>query len=191
MTNTVAGLVADYLSARGVKRIFGLCGGHIQPMWDEVARRGIDIVDVRHEGRAAIFMAHAAAEVDGTVGLAMITAGPGLTNATTGIANAFVSGVPLVVISGRVPRPQSGMGAMQDVPQGGILAPICQSVHEVWDQRHVIANLDAAFAAAQGFNGRPGPAYIDFPVDLQANLCTRRTDICPVSSPVSTGAAGS
>ena len=184
MTNTVAGLVADYLSARGVKRIFGLCGGHIQPMWDEVARRGIDIVDVRHEG-AAIFMAHAAAEIDGTVGVAMITAGPGVTNATTGIANAFVSGVPLVVISGRVPRPQSGMGAMQDLPQAGILAPICQSVHEVWDQRHVIAHLDAAFEAAQGSNGRPGPAYIDFPVDLQEEPLHPTNGSMSVPGPVS------
>ena len=184
MTNTVAGLVADYLSARGVTRIFGLCGGHIQPMWDEVARRGIDIVDVRHEG-AAIFMAHAAAEITGTVGVAMITAGPGVTNATTGIANAFISGVPLVVISGRVPRPQSGMGAMQDLPQSGILAPICQSVHEVWDQRHVIAQLDAAFAAAQGSNGRPGPAYIDFPVDLQEEPLYPTNAYMSVPGPVS------
>jgi len=86
MTGSVAHLVATYLRGEGIERVFGLCGGHIQPMWDAVARSGIDIVDVRHEG-AAVFMAHAAGEVTGTVGVAMVTAGPGVTNAATGIAN--------------------------------------------------------------------------------------------------------
>jgi len=166
MTGSVAHLVATYLRGEGIERVFGLCGGHIQPMWDAVARSGIDIVDVRHEG-AAVFMAHAAGEVTGTVGVAMVTAGPGVTNAATGIANAWAAGVPLLVISGRVPRPQTGMGAMQDVDQAGLLAPICRSVHQVWDQRQVVPQLDAAFASALGGDGRPGPVYIDFPVDLQ------------------------
>jgi len=166
MTGSVAHLVATYLRGEGIERVFGLCGGHIQPMWDAVARSGIDIVDVRHEG-AAVFMAHAAGEVTGTVGVAMVTAGPGVTNAATGIANAWAAGVPLLVISGRVPRPQTGMGAMQDVDQAGLLAPICRSVHQVWDQRHVVSELDGAFASALGADGRPGPVYIDLPVDLQ------------------------
>ncbi len=166
MTGSVAHLVAAYLREEGVDRVFGLCGGHIQPMWDAVSQREIDIVDVRHEG-AAVFMAHAAGEVTGTVGVAMVTAGPGVTNSATGIANAHAAAVPLVVISGRVPRPQTGMGAMQDVDQCGLLAPICRSVHQVWDQRQVVPQLDAAFASALGSDGRPGPVYIDFPVDLQ------------------------
>jgi len=166
MNTTVAELIADYLSHRGVRRIFGLCGGHIQLMWDAAARRGIEIVDVRHEG-AAVLMAHAASELTDSVAVAMVTAGPGVSNAATGIANAFVSGVPVVVISGRTPRPQTGMGAMQDIAQSQMLAPVCQSVHQVWDQRHVLSQLDAAFANALGASGRPGPTYIDFPVDLQ------------------------
>lgn len=166
MTGTVAELVAGFLQQRGVPRIFGLCGGHIQPMWDAVARRGIEVVDVRHEG-AAVMMAHAAAEVTNTVAIAMVTAGPGLTNAVTGIANAYVSGVPLVVLSGRTPRPQTGMGAMQDIPAAAIVHPICQSVHQLWHQRQVVGELDAAFASALGIHGRPGPVYVDLPVDLQ------------------------
>lgn len=166
MTGTVAELVAEYLVQRGVRRIFGLCGGHIQPMWDAVARRGIKVVDVRHEG-AAVMMAHASAEVTDTVGVAMVTAGPGVTNAVTGIANAFVSGVPLVILSGRTPRPQTGMGAMQDIPQASLLQPICQSVHQLWHQRQVIGELESAFASALGVHGRPGPVYVDLPVDLQ------------------------
>jgi acetolactate synthase I/II/III large subunit len=166
VSKTVAEQIADYLAQRNVSRIFGLCGGHIQPMWDAAARCGIEIVDVRHEG-AAVMMAHAAGELTGDVAVAMVTAGPGVTNAATGIANAFVSGVPLVVISGRTPRPQTGMGAMQDIAQSRMLAPICQSAESVWDQRHVVSQLDAAFASALGVHGRPGPAYVDFPVDLQ------------------------
>lgn len=166
MTGTVAELVADYLVQRGVQRIFGLCGGHIQPMWDAIARRRIEIIDVRHEG-AAVMMAHATAELTDTVAVAMVTAGPGVTNAVTGIANAFVSGVPLLVLSGRTPRPQTGMGAMQDIPQATLLEPICQSVHQLWHQRHVIGELEAAFACALGARGRTGPVYLDLPVDLQ------------------------
>lgn len=163
---TVAEAVADDLVARGTARVFGLCGGHIQPIWDALARRGVDVVDVRHEG-AAVMMAHAAAELTDSMAVALVTAGPGLTNAVTGIANASVSGVPLLVLSGRTPRPQTGMGAMQDIPQADLLRPLCRSVHPIWDQRHVHAELDAAYAAALGSRGRPGPVYVDLPVDLQ------------------------
>jgi acetolactate synthase I/II/III large subunit len=166
MTDTVAQLVADFLAQQGVRRIFGLCGGHIQPMWDAAWRRGIEVIDVRHEG-AAVMMAHASAELTETVAVAMVTAGPGVTNAVTGIANAFVSGVPLVVLSGRTPRPQTGMGAMQDIPQAALLQPICQSVQQLWHQRQVVGALDAAFASALGVHGRPGPVYVDLPVDMQ------------------------
>ena len=109
-SRTVARLVAEFLARRGVRRIYGLCGGHIQPIWDEAARAGIRIVDVRHEC-AAVYMAHAQADLTGSLGVAMVTAGPGLTNAITGIANASASRSPVLVISERPPRPQAGMGA--------------------------------------------------------------------------------
>ena len=70
-----AAWVARFLKARGIDRIFGLQGGHIQPIWDHVARQGIRIIDVRHEG-AAVHMAHAHAELSGQFGVAMVTAGP-------------------------------------------------------------------------------------------------------------------
>ena len=92
-TRTFASLVAEFLARRGVRRVYGLCGGHIQPIWDEVARSGIQIVDVRHES-AAVYMAQAQADLTGSLGVAMVTAGPGLTNAATGIANASVSTFP-------------------------------------------------------------------------------------------------
>lgn len=163
---TVAQLIAERLSAQGVRRVFGLCGGHIQPIWDAVARMGIEIVDVRHEA-AAVYMAHATAELTGELSVAMVTAGPGLTNAVTAISNAFVGRSPVLVISGRAPRPQAGMAAMQDIDQGGIVAPITRLVEQVSEPHHVIPRLDNVIAAALGAtSGATGPAYIDFPTDL-------------------------
>lgn len=113
---TVARLIAEYLARRGVRRVYGLCGGHIQPIWDEAARLGIRIVDVRHES-AAVYMAQAEAELTGSMGVAMVTAGPGLTNAMTGIANASVARSPVLVISGRAPAPRQVWAPCKTYPR--------------------------------------------------------------------------
>lgn len=164
-TRKVAHLIVEFLLRRGVRRIHGLCGGHIQPIWDEADQAGIEIVDVRHEC-AAVYMAHAQAELTGSTGVAMVTAGPGLTNAITGIANASVARTPVLVISGRPPRPQTGMGALQDIPQSELLSSICRRTEAVSERHHVLSRLDAAVRAAEGDEGTAGPAYIDFPTDL-------------------------
>ncbi|HVM12979.1 MAG TPA: thiamine pyrophosphate-binding protein [Egibacteraceae bacterium] len=158
-------VIARYLVSQGVQRVYGLVGGHIQPMWDAVALAGIDIVDVRHEG-AAVYMAHADAEISGQLAVAMVTAGPGLTNAVTAIANAHTSRVPVLVMSGRTPRPQVGMGAMQDVPQAAVVGPLCRRVEMVSERHHVLSRLEAVVEAARGGDEPAGPAYIDFPTDL-------------------------
>jgi acetolactate synthase-1/2/3 large subunit len=166
MTRTVAQVIAAALEAQGVRRVFGLCGGHIQPLWDAISLTDIEIVDVRHEA-AAVYMAHATAELGGGLGVALVTAGPGLTNAMTAISNASVARSPVLVLSGRPPRPQAGMGAMQDVPQAAILRPICRLVEKVSQPHHVIPRLDKVIAAALGAaTGATGPAYIDFSTDL-------------------------
>jgi acetolactate synthase-1/2/3 large subunit len=170
-SRTVARLVAELLARRGVRRVYGLCGGHIQPIWDEVARAGIQIVDVRHES-AAVYMAQAQADLTGSLGVAMVTAGPGLTNAATGIANANVSRSPVLVISGRPPRPQAGMGALQDIPQGDMVRPICRRVEVVSERHHVLPRLEATVRAAEGVGTPAGPAYIDFPTDLLREVVT-------------------
>lgn len=162
---TVASIIAAYLRAQGVKRVYGLCGGHIQPIWDEVARANMEVVDVRHEA-AAVYMAHADADLSGQVGVALVTAGPGLTNALTAIANAHTSRSPILVISGRPPRPQAGMGAMQDLPQSDMTSPICRRTETVAAARHVLPRLHSTWQAALGAQGPTGPAYIDFPTDL-------------------------
>lgn len=163
---TVAALVARTLKARGVQRVFALCGGHIMPMWMALDAEGIEIVDVRDE-RSAVMMAHAAAAVSGRLGVAMVTAGPGVTNAMTGIANAHVSRIPVLVISGLPPRPQENRGALQDMVHVEFLRPLTRYARTV---RHVTAvprELDAAIAAAMGQAGEAGPSYLDLPVDLQ------------------------
>jgi acetolactate synthase I/II/III large subunit len=170
-SRTVAHLVAGFLVRRGVRRVYGLCGGHIQPIWDEVARAGIQIVDVRHES-AAVYMAQAQADLTGSLGVAIVTAGPGLTNAATGIANASVSRSPILVISGRPPRPQAGMGALQDIPQGDLVRPICRRVEVVSERHHVLPRLEATVRAAEGVGTPAGPAYIDFPTDLLREVIT-------------------
>ena len=100
---TVAELVVDFLVARSVDRVFGLQGGHIQPIWDQLAQRGVRIVDVRDEG-AAVHMAHAHAVLTGQLGVAMVTAGPGVTNCVTAMANAQLERVPVLLIGGCAPR---------------------------------------------------------------------------------------
>lgn len=162
---TVAHLIAEYLQAQHVIRVYGLCGGHIQPIWDTIARAGIEIVDVRHEA-SAVYMAQAEHELTGRLGVALVTAGPGLTNAVTAISNASVSRSSVLVISGRTPRPQTGMGAMQDIPQADIVDSLCRRVEQVSQRHHVLPRLDAVRCAALGDTGQPGPAYIDFPTDL-------------------------
>jgi acetolactate synthase I/II/III large subunit len=168
---TGARLVAEFLARRGIRRVYGLCGGHIQPIWDEVTRAGIQIIDVRYES-AAVYMAQAQADLTGFLSVAMVTAGPGLTNAISGIANASVSRSPVLVISGRPPRPQAGMGALQDIPQGDLVRPICRRVEVVSQMHHLLPRLEAATRAAEGFDTVAGPAYIDFPTDLLREVVT-------------------
>ena len=95
-----AAWVARFLQTRGCDRVFGLQGGHIQPIWDHAARLGMRIVDVRHEA-AAVHMAHAHAELTGQLGVAMVTAGPGVTNTVTAVANASLARALVVSVRQR------------------------------------------------------------------------------------------
>jgi acetolactate synthase-1/2/3 large subunit len=147
-------------------------------MWDAAARAGLQIVDVRHEG-AAIHMAHAEAELTGQIGVAMVTAGPGLTNAVTAMANAWVSRAPLLVISGRPPRPQAGLGAMQELPQAEIVRPIVRRIESFVSNRRMLERLDAVLCTALGNDGPSGPCYIDFPTDLFSENVPQ-ADVLPI-----------
>jgi len=160
-----AAWVARFLKARGVDRVFGLQGGHIQPIWDHVARLGIRIIDVRDEG-AAVHMAHAHAELTGALGVAMATAGPGVTNTVTGIANASLARAPVLLIGGCTSRPQANMGPLQDIPHVDILRPVSRLARTARVPEQVIRELDEAVSRAMGDLGEPGPVYIEIPTDV-------------------------
>jgi acetolactate synthase I/II/III large subunit len=160
-----AAWVARFLQARGVDRVFGLQGGHIQPIWDHVARLGIRIIDVRDEG-AAVHMAHAHAELTGQLGIAMATAGPGVTNCVTAIANASLARAPVLLIGGCTSRPQANMGPLQDIPHVDILRPVSRLARTARVPEQVIRELDEAVARAMGDLGEPGPVYLEIPTDV-------------------------
>lgn len=163
--DSVAAWIAKALKERGIDRIFGLQGGHIQPIWDHAARLGIRIVDVRDEG-AAVHMAHAHAELTGGLGVAMATAGPGVTNCVTGIANADLARAPVLLIGGCTSRPQANMGPLQDIPHVDILKPVSRYCRTARVPEQAIRELDEAIAAAMGDRGEPGPSYIEIPTDV-------------------------
>ena len=164
-TLACAAWIARFLKARGVDRVFVLQGGHIQPIWDHVARQGIRIIDVRDEG-AAVHMAHAHAELAGGFGVAMATAGPGVTNTVTAMANASLARAPVLLIGGCTSRPQANMGPLQDIPHVDILKPVTRASRTLRVAEQVIRELDEAVARAMGDAGEPGPVYMEIPTDV-------------------------
>ena len=162
--DSAAGVIARFLKARGVDRIFTLCGGHIMPIFMRCDAEGIRIIDVRDE-RAAVYMAHAHNELTGQLGVALVTAGPGVTNAMTGIANAHVSRASVLVLSGLPPRPQENRGALQDIVHTDFVRPLTRYARTVREPSLVLQELDEAVSRAFGHGGDPGPVYLDFPAD--------------------------
>lgn len=166
-----AAVIARFLKARGVQRVYGLCGGHVMPVWMRLDAEGIRIIDVRDE-RAAVYMAHAEAQLTGRLGVALVTAGPGVTNAMTGIANAHVARAPVLVLSGLPPSAQENRGALQDIVHTDLVRSITRHARTVRHPDLIPQELAEAAARAQGIGGEAGPVYLDFPVD------TLRTEVC-------------
>jgi acetolactate synthase I/II/III large subunit len=162
---SVAELIARFLVARGVDRIFGLQGGHIQPIWDHLAQLGVRIIDVRDEG-AAVHMAHAHAQLSGSVGIVMATAGPGVTNCVTAMTHAHLERVPVLLIGGCPPVPQDDLGPLQGIDHVAILAPVTRHARTLRVADQIARDLDKAWAIAQGDGGAPGPVYLEIPTDV-------------------------
>ena len=162
---SVAELVARFLVARGVDRIFGLQGGHIQPIWDHLAQLGVRIIDVRDEG-AAVHMAHAHAQLSGGVGIAMATAGPGVTNCVTAITNAHLERVPVLLFGGCPPVPQDDLGPLQGIDHVAILAPVTRQARTLRVAEQIARDLDKAWSIAEGDGCAPGPVYLEIPTDV-------------------------
>jgi acetolactate synthase-1/2/3 large subunit len=156
-------LVAKGLKNEGVDTIFTLCGGHIIDIYDGCLDENIRIVDVRHEQVAA----HAAdgyARQTGKLGCVVTTAGPGCTNAITGIATAFRSESPVLHIGGQGALTQHKMGSLQDLPHVDMMAPITKFAAGVRSTERVADMI--SMAAREAFAGAPGPAYLEIPRDV-------------------------
>jgi acetolactate synthase I/II/III large subunit len=156
-------LVAKALKNEGVDTIFTLCGGHIIDIYDGCVDEGIRIIDVRHEQVAA----HAAdgyARQTGRLGCVVTTAGPGCTNAMTGIATAFRSESPVLHIGGQGALTQHMMGSLQDLPHVDIMRPITKFSASVRSTERIADMI--SMAARECFAGAPGPAYLEIPRDV-------------------------
>ncbi|WP_038097356.1 thiamine pyrophosphate-binding protein [Thioalkalivibrio sp. HK1] len=156
-------LVAKALKCEGVDTIFTLCGGHIIDIYDGCIDEGIKVVDVRHEQVAA----HAAdgyARQTGRLGCVVTTAGPGCTNAVTGIATAFRSESPVLHIGGQAASSQHRMGGLQDLPHVDMMRPITKFSSTVASTERVADMV--AMAARECFTGAPGPSYLEIPRDV-------------------------
>ncbi len=156
-------LVAKALKNEGVDTVFTLCGGHIIDIYDGCVDEGIRVIDVRHEQVAA----HAAdgyARQAGGLGCVVTTAGPGCTNAVTGIATAFRSESPVLHIGGQGALTQHKMGSLQDLPHVDIMAPITKFAASVRSTERVADMI--SMAARECFAGAPGPSYLEIPRDV-------------------------
>jgi acetolactate synthase-1/2/3 large subunit len=162
---TTAELVVEFLIRHGVDRVFGLQGGHIQPIWDHLGQHGVRIVDVRDEG-AAVHMAHAHAALGGGFGVALVTAGPGVTNCVTAMANAQLERVPVLLIGGCAPVAQDDLGPLQGIAHVDIMRPVTRLARTLRVADNVLRDLDKALATAQGDGGVPGPVYVEIPTDV-------------------------
>ncbi|MDX6328791.1 MAG: hypothetical protein QOI83_1174, partial [Streptomycetaceae bacterium] len=156
-------LVAKALKAEGVEVIYTLCGGHIIDIYDGCVDEGIEVVDVRHEQVAA----HAAdgyARITGKPGVAVVTAGPGTTDAVTGVANAFRAESPMLLIGGQGAHRQHKMGSLQDLPHVDMMTPITKFAATVPDTARVADLVSMAFREC--YNGAPGPSFLEIPRDI-------------------------
>lgn len=156
-------LVAEALKREGVSHLFTLCGGHIQNIYDGCLDVGIRVVDVRHEQTAG----HAAdgwARVTGQPGVCAVTAGPGVTDVVTGLANAQRAGVPLVCIGGAGPAILTDRGSLQDMNHIDLVKSITKASYRVLQTDRLAEYVSMAFRVA--LSGVPGPVYLEMPLDV-------------------------
>ncbi len=164
MSKTNGGkLVVDALKREGVEYIFSLSGGHINPIYEACALEGIKVIDTRHE-QAAAHMAEAWGRLTLKPGVCVVTAGPGFTDAITGIANAYMAGAPMLIISGRSGVSETETLALQELEQIEIIRPLVKWAQVVYETRRIDEFVAMAFRHAM--TGRPGPVFLEIPVDV-------------------------
>ncbi len=180
-------VVAKALRAEEVPYVFTLCGGHVMPIYDGCLDEGIRVIDVRHEQTAA----HAAdgwARVTGRPGVAVVTAGPGLTDAVTGVASAHRANIPMVIFGGQGPRPFADMGSLQDMNHVELMRPITKWAVSVPEGRRLAEYVSMAFRIAT--TGLPGPVYLEMPIDQLFNTYEEDSLVFPTRYRTEAGIAG-
>jgi len=157
-------LAARALKQAGVEVIFTLSGGHIMPLYDGCIDEGIRIIDVRHE-QAAVHAADAWARCNpGKIGVAAITAGPGVTDGVTGIANAWRANSPILVFGGQGPFENLRRGSLQEMDHLGVVRPITKYCDAVYQTGRIPEYIELAIRHA--VSGIPGPSYLEIPMDI-------------------------
>src|SRR5512142_742346 len=156
-------LVAGMLKREHIDVAFTLCGGHIMPIYNGLLDEGIRIVDFRHE-QAAAHAADGYARSTRRAGVAIVTAGVGVTDAVTGIANAFQADSPVLVIGGQAPSDQFEMGSLQELDSVSLVTPITKWARTVAHTRRIPEYL--SIALRHMFAGRLGPAFLEIPFDV-------------------------
>jgi len=162
-----AEVLVKALQAEGVKYVWGYPGGAVLHVYDAIFRQNeFDHILVRHE-QAAVHAADGYARATGDVGVALVTSGPGVTNAVTGIATAYMDSIPMVIITGQVPTAAIGLDAFQECDTVGITRPIVKHNFLIKDAHDVAETMKKAFHIAR--TGRPGPVVVDIPKDVSFN----------------------
>lgn len=159
-------IMARSLKQHGVDTVFALTGGHIMAFLDGCVLEGIRVVDVRHE-QAAAHAAEAYTRLTGRLGVAAVTAGPGVTDTITGVATAFSSGTPMLVVGGRHNLRQELMGGLQEMDHVPLFRTITKWAGTGWQTARLAETI--AVAVRHAYTGRGGPVFLDVPMDVQVD----------------------
>jgi acetolactate synthase-1/2/3 large subunit len=173
MSDTLDGhsglLALRALRAYGVTEMFTLSGGHVFPLYDAAQRDGIRIIDVRHE-QSAVFAAEAVAKLQRRPGLAVLTAGPGITNGISGLTSAYFNAAPVVMLGGRAPQFRWGAGSLQEMDHLPLVRPVTKHAATVFDTGSIPAAVTEAVTAA--LTPHRGPVFLDFPLEVIFSTAT-------------------
>ncbi len=160
---TGAKIAADAIIDKRIDHVFTLSGGHITPIYQYLENSKVDLFDTRHE-QAAVFMAEAYGKMTRKPGIAMVTAGPGFTNSLTAVASANMANSPLLLISGCVGIETKNKLDLQDMQQATVIEPIVKEAYVCHNPERIAEYFDMAYRTA--ISGRPGPVYLELPVDI-------------------------
>jgi acetolactate synthase-1/2/3 large subunit len=173
-------IVAKALQSRGVGHLFTLSGGHLFSIYDGCKEEGIGLLDVRHE-QTAVFAAEGLAKATRGLGVAALTAGPGVTNGISAIAGAQANNSPIAVLGGRAPEMRWGSGSLQEIDHLPFVSPLVKSAHTVKEPGQIAAMTAAALDLAAG--APSGPTFVDYPLDVVFSEAEPEIPAAPAAGP--------